>query len=427
MLHICPNAYGGAACFLLGDRALDLAYVHPEQQRRLLRLFYTGRHKRLAGLFERNLVDPAWPQALHELGGIAKVIAFVAAGFTALITALFFVLDLSSGKSVVAALAHMLESLPFLLWLQFLLVVITTGVVAVIAGAIVLLQWAGYTFEIEGRDFTGNLAIAGVTIVFFTLLAAWSGKWTEFPIHVASILCFFGMFMWPLFVMSRYRRQQDRLLKRIRAHYVYALTLLTGGDEAEARQKLSTIRKLEKHWHLGASPVIRYAHIAYAAVTNLCIAFPGQVFHYHTNSHHSPASFGDTVRYMLETPSVLAITLGVCAFFTLFALPDAMRVLGAAWSEFYGDKLEAALKAGRGVERAEHHDLPPLPTGVTARELLGLSPGFTKAQLRAAWLRLARELHPDRWSAAGPAVRKMKEAALQRVNAARDELAPQAL
>jgi hypothetical protein len=63
----------------------------------------------------------------------------------------------------------------------------------------------------------------------------------------------------------------------------------------------------------------------------------------------------------------------------------------------------------------------------SARELFGLSPGFTKAQLRAAWLRLARELHPDCWSSAGPAVRKMKEAALMRVNAARHKLAPQAL
>ena len=34
-----------------------------------------------------------------------------------------------------------------------------------------------------------------------------------------------------------------------------------------------------------------------------------------------------------------------------------------------------------------------LPEDVSARELLGLAPGFTKAQLRAAWLRLARELH----------------------------------
>jgi DnaJ-class molecular chaperone len=68
-----------------------------------------------------------------------------------------------------------------------------------------------------------------------------------------------------------------------------------------------------------------------------------------------------------------------------------------------------------------------LPKGVSARELLGLNAHFTKAELRSAWLRLARELHPDRWMGSGPVVRQMKEAALKRVNAARDELAAQAV
>jgi hypothetical protein len=199
------------------------------------------------------------------------------------------------------------------------------------------------------------------------------------------------------------------------------------GDAAQARRCLADIRRLEAHWRLGAHPVIRYAHIAYAAITNFGIAFTGQLFHYHIQSTYKPATFSDTLRYMLDTPSVLWTGAVVALFFSLVALPDAIRVHGRAWSEFYGDNLEAALKAGRGVERAEHHDIPPIPEGITARELLGLSPGFTKAQLRAAWLRLARELHPDRWSSAGPAVSKMKEAALKRVNAARDELAPLAI
>ena len=61
----------------------------------------------------------------------------------------------------------------------------------------------------------------------------------------------------------------------------------------------------------------------------------------------------------------------------------------------------------------------------TAHELLGLPVRFTSAELRQAWLRLVRELHPDRWAAAGEGAQQMKEAALKRVNAARDELAPQ--
>ena len=258
-------------------------------------------------------------------------------------------------------------------------------------------------------------------------LAAWTGEWHKLPIYTGYIVCFLGGFVWPLLVMGRLRRQQDRLLEKIRAHYVIATTLLMGTDAAQARERLAVIRRLEAHWRLGAHPAIRCAHIAYAAVTNFGIAFTGQFFHYHVQSPRNPSSFGDTVRFMFDTPSVLWITVGVALFFSLVALPDAIRVHGRAWSEFYGDKLEAALNAGRGVERAEHHDIPPIPEGISARELLGLSPGFTKAQLRAAWLRLARELHPDRWSSAGLSVRNMKEAALKRVNAARDALAQQAL
>ena len=79
--------------------------------------------------------------------------------------------------------------------------------------------------------------------------------------------------------------------------------------------------------------------------------------------------------------------------FSLFVLPDAMRVRGRSWSDFYGDRLEAALKAGRGVERAEHHDAPPLPDDISAHELLGLAPGFSFAppgcDLPASCIRIA--------------------------------------
>ena len=64
----------------------------------------------------------------------------------------------------------------------------------------------------------------------------------------------------------------------------------------------------------------------------------------------------------------------------------------------------------KSVEPAPQHEGPDLPENVTARELLGLDAQFTKADLRSAWLRLARELHPDRWMTSGPAVRRMKEA-----------------
>ena len=213
----------------------------------------------------------------------------------------------------------------------------------------------------------------------------------------------------------------------IRADYILATTQLMQGAVRAAQRILARIRRAEAQWRLGAHPVIRFADVAWAGLTSLFFTVPAQVLYYHLNSRQKPASLADTLRFMFETPWVLAIAFGGALLFSLFVLPDAMRVRGRNWSEFYGDRLEAALKAGRGVERAEHHDAPPLPEDISAHELFGLTPGFTKSQLRAAWLRLARELHPDRWSAAAPAARKMKEAALQRVNAARDELAPLAL
>lgn len=428
VLHICPSGFGGAQCFFLRKEGmLDVPYANTEQQRRLLRLFYGGRHRRLASLFKSNLIEPAWAEWLQGAWTGIKIYAAIKAGFLLLLAGIVFAIDLESGRPALESLSRILTNLPFVLWMLAMMAAFTIPFLGLLFGAIALIQWTGRTIEIEGRDYTVNFTIAVMLLLLLAGLAAWSGEWHKVPIYTGYVVCFFGAFVWPLLVMGRLRRQQDHLLDKIRAQYVIATTLLMGGDVPQARERLAVIRALEAHWRLGAHPVIRYAHIAYAAVTNFGIAFTGQLFHYHIQSTQKPSSFGDTVRFMFDTPSVLWTGVAVALVFSLIALPDAMRVHGRAWSEFYGDNLDAALKAGRGVERAEHHDLPPIPEGISARELLGLSPGFTKAQLRAAWLRLARELHPDRWSSAGPAVGKMKEAAQKRVNAARDELAPLAL
>jgi hypothetical protein len=151
-------------------------------------------------------------------------------------------------------------------------------------------------------------------------LAVWSGEWHKVPIYTGYIVCFFGAFVWPLLVMGRLRRQQDQLLDKIRAQYVIATTLLMTGETAQARERLAVIRGLEAYWRLGAHPVIRYAHIAYAAVTNFGIAFTGQLFHYHIQSTRKPDTLGDTLQFMFDTPSVLWTTVGVALFFSLMAL-----------------------------------------------------------------------------------------------------------
>jgi hypothetical protein len=217
----------------------------------------------------------------------------------------------------------------------------------------------------------------------------------------------YGAFVWPLLMMGRHRRRQDRLLDKIRATYLLGIGNLMAGDEAAARQRLRTIRRLEAYWRYGASV--------------------GQVLWYHLASVMKPTSLMDTIELLRGTPWLLAMVAGFAIFLSFSACRDAAQIRSRPWVDFYGDRLEATLRAGRGVETAPQHDEPPLPEGVSARELLGLRPGFTKAELRRAWLRLARELHPDRWTLAGQGVRRMKEAALKRVNAARDELMAEAM
>jgi hypothetical protein len=132
------------------------------------------------------------------------------------------------------------------------------------------------------------------------------------------------------------------------------------------------------------------------------------------------------VHYLLERPLQIWIFGILSLMFGFKAVEHLKDLAGAPWSEFYGDRLQAALKAGRTVNEAPWHDRPLPQSAVSARELLGLSETFTSSQLRRAWLNLVRELHPDRWATAGEGVQRMKEAALKRVNAARDELVSQA-
>ena len=130
----------------------------------------------------------------------------------------------------------------------------------------------------------------------------------------------------------------------------------------------------------------------------------------------------DTVQLLCSSPWLLAFVIVLGLVFSFPPALDSAQIKSRPWSEFYGDRLKQALVAGRGLNQAPQHEYQEPPDNVTAEELLGLNPGFTKVELRRAWLRLARELHPDRWHTAGESVRRMKESGLKRVNAARDEL-----
>ena len=266
-----------------------------------------------------------------------------------------------------------------------------------------------------------------ISLALAVLLAYWSGDWSNVPINLGYVAGTLGLAVWPLYVMGRHRRRQDKVLDSIRALYLLAIGDLMTGRGRAAKRRLQKIRSLERHWRFGASYLFRTVLFGYVVVSNFVLATIGQFLGYHMNSPFHPRGLSDTWAMWLHAPWMFVVAGLAALFFSLPSALDTTHIKSRPWSEFYGDRLKAALEAGRGINEAPQHDGPYLPEGVTARELLGLSPNFTKAELRQAWLRLARQLHPDHWSASGDRVRSMKEAALKRVNAARDELLSQAI
>jgi hypothetical protein len=432
VLHICPGIDGTATCFYITQGAsLHLEAVTQKEQVRLLRLFYCQDRIKLRRRFDANArPEVAFSQVRRSLAGIygvAKPLLIVAAVFFVLIHIIAFSLNVSDGVPLSENLGRLASNAPSLLLVHLGMV----AGVGLFLGPIFFVIWIfekqRWALRFEGQDHTVIILMATGFVVLFTALALFSGRWDDYFIEIGRIAGFVGAFLWPLNLMGRYHRQQDRILDRIRFHYVIATTALMAQEAAGGLKRLESIRRLEALWRLGASAPVRFAHVAYAAVTTIAIAFAGQVLAYHLNAYPKRDALYESIAQLLDSPLALALTVGVAFLFSQVGLRHALDLSGRPWAEFYGDQLQAALKAGRGVDNAPQHEFPPLPEGVSAREIFGLNTQFTKTELRTAWLRLARELHPDRWSNSGPAVRQMKEAALKRVNAARDELAPEAL
>jgi hypothetical protein len=258
------------------------------------------------------------------------------------------------------------------------------------------------------------------------------GRSDRLPVTIAYITSLIAMFTLPIFLVMRHRSRQQNTLARIRGLYALACEMLDEDRKADASRLLRSIRRWERHWKIGESALYRLAYSWFVMTATAVVALMHQLLYVNVYSQtgydQTPQkNLLETFQYLQAHPlqflvaGIIALVVGVTSQRHLHDLK------GAPWSAFYGDVLESAIKAGRGVNEAPQHRGRELPLNASARELLGLPPRFTAAELRRAWLRLARELHPDRWAAAGEGVRRMKEAALKRVNAARDELAPQAV
>lgn len=264
-------------------------------------------------------------------------------------------------------------------------------------------------------------------ILYFELT---EGSSDRLPITIAWLASYVVIFSLPGFLVKRHRKRQQKTLSRIRGLYALACEFLSQDRRAEATRLLHSIRRWERHWRIGESWLYQLAYSWFVVAVTAAVAF----IHYflYTNVNSQTASGEVPQKNLIETALFLQthpIAFWMIVIFAVVVGLTARQHLrdlkGAAWAEFYGDRLASAIRAGRTVNEAPQHQGRELPLSATARELFGLPDRFTAAELRQAWITLARELHPDRWASAGDGVRRMKEAALKRVNAARDELAAQ--
>ncbi|VXB43410.1 molecular chaperone DnaJ [Brevundimonas sp. G8] len=99
-------------------------------------------------------------------------------------------------------------------------------------------------------------------------------------------------------------------------------------------------------------------------------------------------------------------------------LLGAVMLAGAALAAFRGSWLTAAALAGAGLYLAWSSRIRPVIRSepiseADARAVLGVRPGASEAEVRAAWKRAMARAHPDQGGTEGLAIR---------VNAARDRL-----
>ena len=99
-------------------------------------------------------------------------------------------------------------------------------------------------------------------------------------------------------------------------------------------------------------------------------------------------------------------------------LLGAVMLAGGALAAFRGSWLTAAVLAGAGLYLAWSSRVRPVIRSepiseADARAVLGVGPGASEAEVRAAWKRAMARAHPDQGGTEGLAIR---------VNAARDRL-----
>jgi hypothetical protein len=296
-----------------------------------------------------------------------------------------------------------------------------------------------------------GLLIAGLLVLFllFILLAFASGDTVSSvsQIDMVEKTAFVTMFALPWLFMGGHCVRQDRFLDRMRAAFALGAAAHLADNLAESTRQLRFIRNYERKWKFRDASAYRFALYLCITAFVACSAMTAAFLTQWRSLIEAAARKGidkaispvQVVVNFQEMGWWLIFPTIFVAFYTYFIVRHAVILdrnsdvyISRRWVTFYGDQLAQMQQASRSMAAASHYEEKArgahrLPGElISARELFGLGDQFSKAQLRSAWLRLARELHPDRWFGAPEHIRQLKETALKQVNAAKDELEPYA-
>jgi len=260
------------------------------------------------------------------------------------------------------------------------------------------------------------------------LLVANTATQTDTPLFVRIVAggafataYVFAWFM-PIWFRQRHLRDQNRLLERCRALFLVGARAFEAGDQGSAKRALQTIGKLEAHWRLGNTMLLKVSIAAWAILWgcvivvvlpfgSICLAHYGW-----TGQLIAPANLLQEL-WVATAISLTAPMYALVAYFEPWVNPWVL--------EDCGKRLSAILRGNRLPEPLSEGSESNLD-GLTPGEVLGLGVMFTRKELDVARRKLVKQLHPITWYDAGLKVRTAREMARKRVDAAYEALREEA-
>jgi len=226
----------------------------------------------------------------------------------------------------------------------------------------------------------------------------------------------------PAWVKRRHVRRQTRLLERCRVLYLLAVKAIEAGDETSAREGLRRIELIERQWRYGKSFIYLAAKMVYAIALGAGLGVGLRLAALAAIDMNTGGPAGGLFAPLVDKSPIIPISLG------LMACMHALHSWFGEWSDPYsvadlGERLSRLLDSGRAVVVGrKQRGAGATLDGLSARQIFGLGPDYSRADLERARRRLAFEFHPDRWQRAPASVRAAREEAMKRVNAAHEQL-----